>query len=98
MSFASSSRAAGALHTLILIPSCLLAGCFWPFDLMPKVVQRIAQFMPQHWVLNTISQLQLGHSFGSIYINLMILPEFTAVFFLFSIYKFGRNNDVRNFA
>lgn len=98
VSFASSSRAAGALHILITIPSCLLAGCFWPFDLMPKVVQRIAQFMPQHWVLETINQLQLGYSFGSLYLNLMILLAFAAVFFLFSVYKFGRNNDVRNFA
>lgn len=97
VSFATNSGAAGALQSLITTPSCLLAGCFWPFDLMPKVIQRIAQFMPQRWVLDTISQLQHGSPFGGLYLNFLILLAFAAVFFLIAIYKFGRNNDVRNF-
>lgn len=98
VSFATSSGAASSLQSLISTPTCLLAGCFWPYDIMPKAVQRIAHFMPQRWVLDTISKLQQGHHFGSLYLNLMILLAFAAVFFLVSVYKFGRNNDVRNFA
>jgi ABC-2 type transport system permease protein len=98
VSFSNSSGAASALQSLISTPSCLLAGCFFPFDIMPKAVQKIANFMPQRWVLDTISQLQKGHHFGSLYLNFMILLAFAAVFFLVSVYKFGRNNDVRNFA
>ncbi|MGE7673196.1 ABC transporter permease [Lysinibacillus sp. NPDC094403] len=98
VSFSNSSRAASAMQNLIFTPSCLLAGCFFPFDIMPKTVQKIANFIPQRWVLDTISQLQQGYHFGSLYLNFMILLAFAAVFFLVSVYKFGRNNDVRNFA
>ena len=97
VSFSSSSSSAGALQNLIATPSCLLAGCFWPVEIMPKAVQKIADFMPQHWALDTISKLQQGNHFGSLYLNMMILLVFAAAFFLIAIYKFGRNNNVRNF-
>ena len=98
ISFSNSSGMASALQNLILTPSCLLSGCFFPFEIMPKTIQKIANFMPQRWVLDTISQLQQGHDFVSLYLNFLILLAFAAVFFLVSVYKFGRNNDVRNFA
>jgi ABC-2 type transport system permease protein len=97
VSFASSSSSAGALQNLVFTPSCLLAGCFWPVEIMPKAVQKIADFMPQHWTLDTISKLQHGSQLGSLYLNFMILIAFALAFFLIATYKFGRNNSVKNF-
>jgi ABC-2 type transport system permease protein len=64
---------------------------------MPKAVQKIADFIPQRWTLDTISKQQQGHHFGSLYLNFMILIAFALAFFLIATYKFGKNNSVRNF-
>ena len=65
---------------------------------MPSFAQRIADFLPQRWVLDTLAKLQEGQQLQGLYLNIMILFAFAAVFFLIVIYKFKRNNDVRNFA
>lgn len=97
VSFASSSGSASALQNLVSTPTSLLAGCFWPVEIMPKAVQKVADFMPQRWTLDTISKLQQGHHFGSLYLNFMILIAFALAFFLIATYKFGKNTSVRNF-
>ncbi|MWV45860.1 ABC transporter permease [Paenibacillus sp. HJL G12] len=97
VAFSKSSGMAGALQNLIVTPTCLLSGCFFPISIMPAVLRRIADFLPQSWVLQSIEKLQSGESLGSIWFNLSILFAFAVVFFLIATYKFGRNNDTRNF-
>ncbi|AZS14455.1 ABC transporter permease [Paenibacillus lutimineralis] len=97
VAFSKSSGMSGALQNLVITPSCLLAGCFFPIDVMPAFLRRIADFLPQHWVLQTIKQLQEGDSFTSIGFNLLVLGGFIVVFFLLASYKFKRMNDIRNF-
>lgn len=96
VSFAGNSASFGALQNLVVTPTSLLAGCFWPVEIMPKAVQKIADFLPQRWALDTISKLQQGNQLGSLYLNLLILLAFAAAFFLVAVYKFGKNNSVRN--
>ncbi|MGG0239142.1 ABC transporter permease [Bacillus rhizoplanae] len=97
VSFAKNSTAANAMQNIIITPTCLLAGCFFPFEIMPASVQKIADFLPQRWLLDTIGKLQQGTSFADLYLNILILFTFAISFFLIAIYKFGRNNDTRNF-
>lgn len=97
VSFAGSSASASALQTLISTPTCLLAGCFWPVDIMPKGVQKIADFLPQRWTLDTITKLQEGSHLSGLYVNFLILLAFALAFFLIAVYKFGRNDSVKNF-
>ncbi|MFD3270023.1 ABC transporter permease [Paenibacillus dendritiformis] len=97
VAFSKSSAGAGALQNLIITPSCLLAGCFFPMDIMPDTMRKISHFMPQHWLLDMISKLQQGVTFGSLALNMVILIAFAAVFALIAIFRFGRNNDIRQF-
>lgn len=97
VSFAKNSASANAMQNIIITPTCLLAGCFFPFDIMPASVQKVAEFLPQRWLLDTITKLQQGTQFVDIYLNILILFAFAISFFLIAIYKFGRNNDARNF-
>ena len=97
VSFAKNSTSANAMQNIIITPTCLLAGCFFPFDIMPASVQKIAEFLPQRWLLDTIMKLQQGTQFADLYLNILILFAFAISFFLIAIYKFGRNNDARNF-
>jgi ABC-2 type transport system permease protein len=97
VSFAKSTAAAGAMQNLIVTPTCLIAGCFFPISIMPEAIRRIADFLPQNWVLQSFAKLQSGESFHSIGFNLVILLAFAVVFFLIATYKYSRNNDTRNF-
>lgn len=96
-SFANSRSAAGALQNLIVLPTVMLSGCFWPVEIMPTSIQKIADFLPQRWTLATLTKLQEGNSFSSLYLNIMILFAFAIAFFLIAIYKFSRNNNIKSF-
>ncbi|MFB7303056.1 ABC transporter permease [Heyndrickxia sporothermodurans] len=96
-SFANNRSAAGALQNLIVMPTVMLSGCFWPVEVMPSSIQKVANFLPQRWTLDTLTKLQDGNTLGSLYLNIMILLAFAAAFFLIAIYKFSRNQDTRNF-
>lgn len=95
--YASSSAAASAMQNLIISPTCLIGGCFFKTNIMPDVLQKAADFLPQKWVLKTITQLQEGHSLGSLGLNLLILFAFAAAFFLIAVYGFSRENRSGNF-
>lgn len=97
VAFAKNSKTAGAMQNLIITPTCLLAGCFFPMDIMPDTMKRIATFMPQHWLLDTVGKLQAGEAFGSVSLNLAILLAYAAAFAVIAVYRFSRNNDTRQF-
>lgn len=98
VSFSNNSASVSAMQNLIITPTCLISGCFFPVEYMPKYFQRISDFMPQRWVLSSISSLQKGNSIYSIYLNIAIILAFAAAFFLISMYKFSRNKDLRDFS
>ncbi|WP_031406078.1 ABC transporter permease [Geobacillus vulcani] len=94
---ANSSTSAGALQPLITVPTCMLAGCFWPVELMPKFLQKAAYFLPQRWALDLLVKLQEGRSFGSLYLHVLILLAFALTFFLIAVYKFNRSQQSGQF-
>lgn len=97
VAFSKNRGVSGSLQNLIIIPSCMLAGCFFPPEVMPSAIRKVSDFMPQSWVLKTIQALQNGRGFAEIALYLGILLAFALVFFLIAIYQFGRNNDIRSF-
>lgn len=92
VAFSNDANQAGTLSTLIIIPSCLLGGCFWQIDIMPKIVKNVANFMPQKWTLEAINKLQMGSAFNEVIIQIAILLAFAAAFSTISVYKFKNNN------
>lgn len=97
ISFSNSRSAAGAMQNLIIIPSVMLSGCFWPVEVMPASLQKFAGFLPQRWVLDTLTKLQEGTAFSGLYLNFIVLLAFAAAFFLLAVYRFSRNNTTQNF-
>ncbi|MDY0406936.1 ABC transporter permease [Virgibacillus sp. 179-BFC.A HS] len=97
ITFANSRSAVGALKNLIIIPTTMLSGCFWPYEIMPKVAQRIAEFLPQRWILKTLTQMQEGSAIENLYMNFLVLFAFALAFFLIAAYRFSRNNSTKNF-
>ncbi len=97
VAFSSTTIQGGTMATLIIIPTCMLSGCFWPIEIMPKYMQQIADFLPQTWALEAIKELQNGKSFLVIVPLLGILVAFALAFFLIGMYKMKSSESAKNF-
>ena len=98
VAFSKTRYQASSLSTLLITPTCMLSGCFWPGELMPDMMQKISKFFPQAWVIDAISKGQNGGGFSKIAFDLAIIFAFAFVFFLVGVYKLRINDDVSNFA
>ncbi|MCB2295989.1 ABC transporter permease [Clostridium algoriphilum] len=97
VAFSTTTNQAGAMATLIITPTCMISGCFWPSELMPEFMRKIADFLPQTWALQAIRELQSGKTFGAIVPLLGILVAFALAFFLIGMYKMKSNESVKSF-
>ncbi|MGH4140656.1 ABC transporter permease [Clostridium sp.] len=97
VAFSKSTSSAGTLSTLIITPSCMLGGCFWPVFIMPPLLQRLSDFIPQSWALGAIRKLQTGAQFKEVLGNILILLGFAITFFLISVYKMKKDRSVERF-
>lgn len=97
IAFSDSTAQSSTLTTLIVTPTCMLGGVFWPIDLMPKILQRISDFMPQKWAIDAINKLQAGAGFNQVWVNIAILLAFAAVFLLIASYKIKTSEKTADF-
>ncbi|AJA48987.1 ABC-type multidrug transport system, permease component [Clostridium pasteurianum DSM 525 = ATCC 6013] len=97
VAFSKDSTQSNTLMTLIITPSCMISGCFFPVDFMPEAARKIADFLPQRWVISAIEKLQTNSSFSSIYLNLIIILGFAFTFFIVAAYRFSRDENIKNF-
>lgn len=97
VAFSSTSSQASTMATLVITPTCMISGCFWPKELMPKYMQKLADFLPQNWALEAIKQLQNGKSLFEVIPYLGIVIGFALVFFLIAMYKMKSNEDAKIF-
>jgi ABC-2 type transporter/Polysaccharide lyase family 8, N terminal alpha-helical domain len=73
----------GAANMLIIIPSCMLGGCFWPVSIMPDFMQKVANFIPQYWAIDAFTRLSEGQRLGDVGQNLAILGLFAVILISF---------------
>lgn len=63
----------GMLNSLIITPTCMLGGCFWPITYMPDFMQKAANFVPQKWAIEAVENLSVGGGLHTITLPLLIL-------------------------
>ena len=97
VAFSKDSAQSNTLMTLIVTPTCMLSGCFWPIDFMPETARKIADFLPQRWAIAAIEKLQTNSNFSSIYLHLLIILGFAFTFFIVAAYRFSRDENIKNF-
>lgn len=97
VAFSKSTAEAGNLSTLIITPTCMLGGCFWPIQFMPEKLQKISNFIPQKWAIEAIEKLQSGVGIKGIYMNVFILIGFTVVLFLVAAFKMKNTDKTGSF-
>ncbi len=78
-----SSTQLSQINTLIITPTCMISGCFFPLSFLPDFMQKLANFTPQKWAIAAIDRLGGGGSFSDIGLYLLILLLFAAVMIAF---------------
>lgn len=86
VSVSKNTIQASVIANLIITPTCMLSGCFWPVTFMPDFMQRLAYFFPQTWTLKAVIAMQGGGSFISIIPNLLLVSLFALALFLVGVY------------
>lgn len=64
---------AGVLNSLLITPTCMLGGCFWPLSIMPDFLKKIANFVPQKWAIEAVETAASGGTLVDIQLPLLIL-------------------------
>lgn len=73
------------VQPLILTPTCMVGGCFWPLEIMPESMQKLANFVPQKWVIDAVTRLSSGAGLMDIPYHLGILIMFGVVLLSFGM-------------
>lgn len=69
---------------LIVVSTCMLAGVYWPLEVMPKYMQAIAEFLPQTWAMRGFDNIVMG---SSIWESVGVLLLFAFVFSFVGVWK-----------
>jgi ABC-2 type transport system permease protein len=64
---------AAMINSMIVTPTCMLGGCFWPLAIMPEFMQKIANFIPQKWAIEAVEIAATGGTLSDIALPLAIL-------------------------
>jgi len=94
---ARSTMQAALIANLIITPSCLLGGCFWPSSIMPAFIRRISAIFPQSWVMQAVEKMQNGASLLSISFTMLLLLAFGALFIAIYAYATRHYKNLSTF-
>ena len=69
---------------------CILGGAYFPLDMAPDTLQKIARILPQFWFMDAFRRLQLD-PLANIYPNIIIIALFVVLSFLIGAVLFAQN-------
>ena len=79
--FVKTVEQQNAIGTLVIISTCMLGGVYWPISMVPDVMQKIANFVPQTWAMEGFTTLiSESGTIGDIAMPLIVLFGFSIVF------------------
>lgn len=68
-----------SINSLVVTPTCMIGGCFWPIELTPEFMQKLSHIVPQRWAIDALQRLAAGEALPDIALNLVILALFAVV-------------------
>ena len=84
--FVKTSEQQSVFGNLIIISTCMLAGVYWPVEIMPDGIQNVAKFLPQYWGMEGFAELTVrGGGIADIAAPVGILLGFAVVFLIIGL-------------
>jgi ABC-2 type transport system permease protein len=90
---ALATRSKNAITAIIIgfsTVGCILGGAYFPLDMAPDSLQKMARILPQYWFMDAFRRLQVD-SVANIYPNIIILSLFIILSFLIGAVLFAQN-------
>jgi len=76
----------------ITMPMMFVSGVFYPIETMPWIFQKIAYILPLTYVNDALRAVMLkGATVGDIWLDIVVLLGFTALFFALGVTQFNRD-------
>ncbi len=76
----------------ITMPMMFVSGVFYPIETMPWIFQKIAYILPLTYVNDALRAVMLkGAGVGDIWLDIVVLLGFTALFFFLGVTQFNRD-------
>lgn len=76
----------------ITMPMMFVSGVFYPIETMPWIFQKLAYVFPLTYVNNALRAVMLkGAGVGDIWVDIVVLIGFTALFFALGVTRFNRD-------
>ena len=81
-------------NILIVIPTCMISGVFWDFDVMSDSLKKIGSFMPQRLIYVSMKRLQVYEDLYYIKDYMLYMIVLSLIFFILSLFIFS-NKDIK---
>lgn len=76
----------GAYASIIIVSTSMLSGCYWPIELVPEFMQRIAMLFPQYWAVKGLGNtVNANMGLQSVINPLLVLVFMGMLFFVLAI-------------
>ncbi|MBO1627679.1 ABC transporter permease [Bacillus arachidis] len=75
-----------ASGNLVVVSTCMISGLYWPIEIEPEWMQKVANFVPQTWAMRGFTELiARGGTLADIAGYVGILMLFAGVFFIIGL-------------
>lgn len=77
-----TKQQAMAISTVLIVVTCMLGGVYWPIEIVPEVMQKMALAVPQSWAMSGFKEIISGSlHFNTLLHSSLALLGFTLAFF-----------------
>jgi ABC-2 type transport system permease protein len=81
-----TKQQATAISAVLIVSTCMLGGVYWPIDIVPEVMQKIALGVPQSWAMSGFKEIVSGSLHGETLLkDSGALIAFTFLFFFIGL-------------
>ncbi|WP_042357577.1 ABC transporter permease [Bacillus rubiinfantis] len=80
-----TKQQATAMNSVIIVSSCMLGGVYWPLDIVPEIMQKVALGVPQSWAMSGFKEIISG----SLHLGTLLEATLALVGFSLAFYIIG---------
>jgi ABC-2 type transport system permease protein len=80
----------GAITAIVITCTSMLSGCYWPIEIMPEGMQKMAKIFPQYWALKGLTGNVENLGANAVVTPVLVLTGIGLLFFMLNIlvYRF----------
>lgn len=80
----------GAYGTIVLMVSTMLSGCWWPIEMQPEFMQKMAVIFPQYWAMEGFKNTVVSNlGFSSVVDSVLALLLMAGIFIVLTFIMGG---------